>query len=428
MRAAEALAVEVGTQAACDALGVSRATTYRRRSPKPATPPASNWRALSGDERAAVLGVLYDARFADASPAEVHATLLDEGVHIASVSTMYRILRAEGAVRERRGVRPHRSYDKPELVATGPNQVWSWDITKIRGPERRVWFQLYVMLDVFSRKVVGWMLAGHESGALAERFMAESLEKEGIASGQLTIHSDRGASMRSKTVAEFLADIGVTKSHSRPRTSNDNAFSEAQFKTTKYCPYFPGSFASIAEGREYFCLFFAWYNEEHHHSGIAMMTPSVVHSGRVDEVIAVRQAALDAAWEAHPERFIAGRPVVPRPPNEVWINRPKHEFAVPSGVAEPLADGIRPSVAHANQGPQERAEGNRVAGVTRSHAQGLAAKAAGREHGEAGEDRDVAAGEAMRYPHPAMDGRVPESRRSSVVAGVHKRTNLNSAV
>jgi putative transposase len=334
MKAAVALSAEVGTKAACEALGVSRATAYRRRRPERVTTTPSSSRALSVDERAAVLGVLYDPRFADASPAEVHATLLDEGVHIASVSTMYRLLRDEGAVRERRGVRPHGTYERPELVATGPRQVWSWDITKVRGPERRVWYQLYVMLDVFSRKVVGWMLAGHESGALAERFLSETLEKEGIEGGKLTIHSDRGASMRSKTVAEFLADIGVTKSHSRPRTSNDNPFSEAQFKTMKYCPYFPGSFASIEEGRGFFRLFFAWYNDEHHHSGIAMMTPSVVHSGRVDEVLAVRQAALDVAWKAHPERFIAGRPVVPRPPREVWINRPVHELVVPSAAVE----------------------------------------------------------------------------------------------
>jgi putative transposase len=330
MKAAEAIAPEVGTKAACAALGASRATVYRRRKLKFPAVPKTSWRSLSADERAAVLRVLYDPKYVDASPAEVYATLLEEGVHLASVSTMYRILRSERAVRERRAVRRHAVYPKPELVATGPRQLWSWDITKVRGPERRVWFQLYVMLDVFSRKVVGWMLAAHESGALAERFIAETLDKEGILPGQLTIHSDRGTSMRSKTVAEFLADIGVTRSHSRPRTSNDNPFSEAQFKTTKYSPYFPGSFASIEEGREYFRLFFAWYNEEHHHSGIAMMTPSVVHAGRVDEIVAIRQQALDAAWQAHPERFIGGRPTASRPPAEVWINRPTpHQVAIP---------------------------------------------------------------------------------------------------
>lgn len=330
MIAALEIAPIVGVKTACAAFEVSRATLFRRRKLRAIVPRGPSWRALTPAERLEVLRVLYDPRFADASPAEVHATLLDEGVHLASVSTMYRILRAQHAVRERRNVTRRPAYAKPELVATGPNQVWSWDITKIRGPDRRVWFHLYVILDVFSRKVVGWMLAGHESGSLAEQFIAETLDKEGIVAGAggLTLHSDRGTSMRSKTVAELLADIGVTKSHSRPRTSNDNPFSESQFKTMKYCPFFPGSFASIAEGREFFCLFFAWYNEEHHHSGIAMLTPAAVHGGRVPEVLAVRQAALDAAWEAHPERFVHGPPHAAAPPTEVWINRPIHEVSV----------------------------------------------------------------------------------------------------
>jgi transposase InsO family protein len=243
---------------------------------------------------------------------------------------MYRILRQQRAVRERRAVRRHPTYTKPELVATAPNCLWSWDITKIRGPERRVWFHLYVILDVYSRYIVGWMLAATETATLAERFIAETLDKEGIAPGRgLTLHSDRGTSMRSKTVAELLDDLGVTKSHSRPRTSNDNPFSEAQFKTMKYCPFFPGNFASIAEGRDFFRLFFAWYNEEHHHSGIAMLTPSDVHAGRVEEVVAARQKALDAAWGAHPERFVGGPPIAGRPPAEVWINRPTHPIALP---------------------------------------------------------------------------------------------------
>lgn len=329
MTAALSITPEVGVAAACAAFDVPRATVYRRRVLRVVVPRSHSWRALSSEERLEVLRVLYDPRFIDASPAEVHATLLDEGLYLASVSTMYRILRSQRAVRERRSVSRHPSYVKPELVATGPNQVWSWDITKIRGPDRRVWFHLYVILDIFSRKAVGWMLAGHESGSLAEQFIAETLANEGIVQGSLTLHSDRGTSMRSKTVAEFLADIGVTKSHSRPRTSNDNPFSESQFKTMKYCPFFPGSFASIAEGREFFRLFFAWYNHEHHHSGIAMLTPETVHSGRVDEVLAVRQTAFDAAWEAHPERFVHGPPTASSPPPEVWINRPVHEVVVP---------------------------------------------------------------------------------------------------
>lgn len=326
MTVALEIAPWVGVKPACDALGVSRATLYRHRRPRLVPARRTSWRTLSVAERARVLEVLYDPRFVDASPAEVYSTLLEEGLHIASESTMYRILRGEHAVRERRGVRHHPTYPKPELVATGPNQVWSWDITKIRGPERRVWFHLYVILDVFSRKVVGWMLASTETATLAERFIAETLEKEGIATGMLTLHSDRGTSMRSKTVAELLDDLGVAKSHSRPRTSNDNPFSEAQFKTMKYCPFFPGGFVSIEEGREFFRLFFAWYNDEHHHSGIAMLTPSTVHHGRVDEVIAVRQSALDAAFAAHPERFVQGPPRAARPPTEIWINRPADEI------------------------------------------------------------------------------------------------------
>lgn len=341
MTAALLIAPEVGVKAACAALDVSRATVYRRRQLRVIVPKAASWRALSHDERLEVLRVLYDPRFADASPAEVYATLLDEKVHLASISTMYRILRAQHAVRERRPVRRHPSYPKPELVATGPNQVWTWDITKIRGPDRRVWFQLYVILDLFSRKVVGWLIAGHESGSLAAQFITDSLVNEGIKDGQLTLHSDRGASMRSKSVAELLSDIGVTKSHSRPRTSNDNAFSESQFKTMKYCPFFPGSFRSIVEAREFFTLFFAWYNEEHHHSGIAMLTPGAVHSGRVKEVLTVRQTALDAAWDAHPERFVKGAPRAARPPTEVWINRPIHELAVADATASDAGVGPR---------------------------------------------------------------------------------------
>lgn len=329
MNAALTIAPDVGVKAACAAFEVPRATVYRRRTLHVIVPRGPSWRALSSEERLEVLRVLYDPRFVDASPAEVQAALLDEGLHLASVSTMYRILRSQHAVRERRTVRRHPSYTKPELVARGPNQVWSWDITKVRGPERRVWFHLYVILDIFSRKVVGWMLAGHESGSLAEQFIAETLSNEGVVRGPLTLHSDRGTSMRSKTVAELLADIGVTKSHSRPRTSNDNPFSESQFKTMKYCPFFPGNFASLAEGREFFRLFFAWYNEEHHHSGIAMLTPATVHSGQVGAVVAVRQAALDAAWEAHPERFVRGAPVASLPPTEVFINRPTQQVALP---------------------------------------------------------------------------------------------------
>lgn len=336
MTAASALAAVVGVQAACAALDVSPATFYRRRTPPTRTAERRSHRGLSDAERRQLEEVLCSARFVDASPAEVHATLLDEGAYLASVSTMYRVLRAKRAVRERRAVRRHPSYARPELVATRPNQVWTWDITKVRGPERRTWYHLYVIIDLYSRYAVGWMLAATESAALAERFIAETLAKEEVAPGTLKLHSDRGTSMRSRTVAEMLDDLGVAKSHSRPRTSNDNAFSEAQFKTMKYCPFFPGSFASVGDGRTFFGLFFGWYNQEHHHSGLGMLTPETVHRGRVDEVVAVRQAALDAAYAVHPERFPHGPPQAGRPPAEVWINRPGESVVEPpSGVAEP---------------------------------------------------------------------------------------------
>lgn len=364
------IASEVGVKPACEALGASRATVYRRLRPRPPQPRPESWRALSADERAAVLRVLYDPRFVDASPGEIYATLLDEGVRLASESTMYRILRQERAVRERRAVRRHPTYVKPELVATGPNQLWSWDITKVRGPDRRVWYHLYVILDVYSRYVVGWMLATTETAALADRFIAETLEKEGIIPGTLTLHSDRGSSMRSKAVAELLDDLGVTKSHSRPRTSNDNPFSEAQFKTLKYCPFFPANFNAIEEGRVFFRLFFGWYNEEHHHSGIAMLTPVTVHTGRVDEVVAARQITLTAAWEAHPERFVGGPPVARRPPAEVFINQPTSPRILETGEgglptspqkAQNPPPETRPSLA----GPPAQASEARAEGVDR---------------------------------------------------------------
>lgn len=335
MSAALELAPHVGLEAACDALGVSRATIYRRRAPaKPREASPATARALSEAERTAVLQVLNAPRFQDASPAEVYASLLDEGAHLASISTMYRLLRQQGAVRERRAQRPPHALPRPELAATGPNQVWSWDITKVLGPERRQWFHLYVVLDIFSRYVVGWLLAASESAALAERLLADTLDAHEVAPGQLTLHADRGTSMRSKTVAELLADLGVNKSHSRPRTSNDNPYSEAQFKTTKYSAFFPGRFYSLADGRSFFDPFFAWYNNEHHHSGIAMLTPATVHYGRTNEVVTARQAVLDRAWQEHPDRFINGRPLAAHPPPTVWINRPtEKQISVTSASA-----------------------------------------------------------------------------------------------
>lgn len=411
MTAAMEIAPEVGVQDACAIFGVPRATVYRRRKLRVLQSRRRPARALSEEERAEVLRVLCSERFVDASPAEVHAALLEEGKYLASPSTMYRVLRSQRAVRERRAVRRHPSYTRPELVATAPNQVWTWDITKVRGPDRRVWFHLYVILDIYSRYVVGWMLAATESASLAERFIAETLEKEGVTRGTLTLHSDRGTSMRSRTVAEMLDDLGVTKSHSRPRTSNDNPFSESQFKTMKYCPFFPGSFASIEEGREFFGPFFGWYNTEHHHSGIAMLTPATVHGGRVDEVLEVRQAALDAGHAAHPERFVNGPPRAKRPPAEVWINRPAGQVVEPpSGVAEPPPEAsVRPSPTRSvdREGAAKATERPEPPGPTRS---------AQREHGEDGEDA------TLPKPVPAVpvrgDGRSEAGEPGTPVVNV----------
>lgn len=327
MAAAE-LAAEVGVKPACAALGVSRATYYRRRAPSgPRQPRPAPARALSSDERRAVVDVLASPRFVDRAPEEVHATLLEEGRYLCSPRTMYRILKAEAPVRERRDQLRHPSYEKPELVATAPNQVWSWDITKLLGPQRWNYFYLYVLLDIFSRYVVGWMLAPRENSTLAGRLIEETCARQGVRPQVLTLHSDRGAPMTSKCTAQLLADLGVTRSLSRPRVSDDNPFSEAQFKTLKYHPGFPKRFDGQGHAQRYCRSFFPWYNHEHRHGGIAMLTPADVHLGRVDAVVARKQAALDVAYEAHPERFVHGRPLVARPPTAVYINQPRHPLA-----------------------------------------------------------------------------------------------------
>jgi putative transposase len=325
METALAVAPELGMAPACRALGVSRATAYRHRSPKAMSerpPRARPALALSDAERAAVLAELHAERFVDRSPAQVYATLLDEGTYLASERTMYRILAERGESGERRDQLRHPAYARPELLATAPNQLWSWDITKLKGPVTWSWFYLYVLLDVFSRYVTGWLLAARESGILADRLIAETVEKEGVTSG-LTIHADRGPSMTSKPVAYLLADLGITKSHSRPHVSDDNPFSEAQFKTLKYHPGFPPRFGSIEDARAFCRTFFGWYNGEHRHSGIGLLTPEVVHRGRGEEVRAARQAVLADAYTAHPERFVNKRPEPPPLPTAVWINPPK---------------------------------------------------------------------------------------------------------
>jgi len=325
------LASVVGTRAACAALAISRATHYRRdREPMlgPPAPRPTPPRALSDIEQATILDFFNGERFIDVSPAETYATLLDEGTYLASERTMYRILAAAGEVRERRNQRCHPFYAKPELLATGPNELWSWDITKLRGPAKWTYYQLYVILDVFSRYVTGWMVATRESAALAERLIADSIAKQGVGPDSLTVHADRGTSMRSKPVALMLADLGVVKSHSRPHVSNDNPFSEAGFKTLKYRPDFPDRFGSIEDARAFCQGFFAWYNNQHRHSGIALFTPADVHYGRSDELLVARAGVLAGAYKAHPERFVKGLPIPAQVPSMVWINPPAKEVAL----------------------------------------------------------------------------------------------------
>ncbi len=269
-----------------------------------------------------MLGVLHEERFQDWAPAAVQATLLDEGNYLCSTRTMYRILEQEGETRERRDQAIHPAYQKPELLATAPNQLWSWDITKLRGPAKWNYFQIYVMIDVFSRYVTGWMVAERESAELAKHFIEDTLQKHTIPPGQLTIHADRGKVMRSKPVAFLMADLGIAKTHSRPYVSNDNPYSESQFRTLKYRPGFPDRFGCIQDSRAFCQQFFTWYNDQHCHSGIALLTPSMVHFGQAPTVLTQRQLVLDAAYLAHPERFVRRAPNVQPLPGMVWINKP----------------------------------------------------------------------------------------------------------
>lgn len=313
-----------GVAPTCAALGVPRATYYRRKRPRPTPQPRpAPPRALTADERTQVLDLLHAPEHVDLAPAEVYAKLLDErGQYLCSERTMYRVLAAAGEVRERRDQLVHPAYQKPELLATGPNQVWSWDITKLLGPAKWTYFYLYVVLDIFSRYVVGWMVADRENAAHARRLLAETCTKYGVQPGTLTLHQDRGAPMRAKTFAQLMADLGVTKSHSRPHVSDDNPFSEAQFKTLKYRPDFPGRFDSLGSAVAYHRGFFGWYNDEHHHDALGLLTPADVHFGRAPVVLAARQRVLDAAYAAHPERFVSRPPAAGAPPKEVWINKP----------------------------------------------------------------------------------------------------------
>jgi len=321
----------VGTRLACRALGAAPATIYRRRRPPEPRPRRSRpvpARALSEAEREAVLGVLHSERFVDSSPAQVWATLLDEGRYLASERTMYRLLAARhGRVRDRRDQLTHPPYAAPELLAERPNEVWSWDITKLKGPAKWTYYYLYVILDVFSRYAVGWTVQQREDSQVAKALIAQVCEQQHIARGQLTVHADRGSSMRSKPVAFLLADLGVTRTHNRPYTSTDNPYSEAQFKTLKYRPGFPRRFDSIEHARAFCREFFPWYNHEHRHSGIGLMTPAAVHHGQAKTLHAQRARVLQGAYAATPERFVRRPPRPPALPTAAWINKPATEEA-----------------------------------------------------------------------------------------------------
>ena len=323
MTAVTNLARDVGVLPACDALNFNRSRYYRRLQPHPALlprpePPLK----LSPQERETVHQQLVSDCFINQAPASIYASLLDEGTYLCSERTMYRILNERREVRERRNQLRHPSYSKPELLATAPNQVWSWDITKLKGPVTWSYFYLYVILDIFSRYVVGWMVADREASTLATKLIGQSCEKQHIGRDQLILHADRGPSMKSKLVANLLADLGITKTHSRPHVSDDNPYSEAHFKTLKYRPEFPKRFGSIQDAKQFCRTFFTWYNCEHKHSGIAMLTPETVHYGRAEAVLEKRQLALNNAFKLNPKRFKGKMPVAAPLPEATWINQP----------------------------------------------------------------------------------------------------------
>jgi len=331
MSAAVGLASDIGVVAACDALAVARATYYRHnRCHDGLKRPCRSGRqaplALTAEERQHVLDLMHSEPFVDKAPHQIYARLLDQGIYLCSIRTMYRLLKnAHGNVKERRRCVQRPAYTKPELLATAPNQVWSWDITKLKNTIKWTYFYLYVIIDIFSRYVVGWMVADREQAALAKRFIAQSCTAQNIASNQLILHADRGSSMMSKSVAELLVDLGVIKSHSRPHVSDDNPFSEAQFKTLKYCPQFPERFGSIQDARAFCKDFFTWYNHEHHHTGIGLLTPAQVHYGLADQIYENRRQVLHEAYQLHPKRFKNQIPRPPRMAEAVWINKPKEK-------------------------------------------------------------------------------------------------------
>jgi putative transposase len=341
MRAVAELAAHIGIRGACGAFALNRGFVYRdrarHRAGSPRCVPRARPRpplALSDAEQEILLGVLDSERFADVAPATVFATLLDEGRYYGSIRTMYRLLAAHGQSGERRNQRIHPTYTKPELLAIRPNEVWSWDITKLKGPAKWTCFHLYVILDIYSRYVVGWLIAHRESAELAEQLILDTVEKENIAPGTLTLHADRGTSMRSKPVAALLIDLEVAKTHNRPHVSDDNPYSEAQFKTLKYRPDFPDRFGSIEDARAHCQQFFRWYNHEHRHGGIGFMAPATVHDGTAAALTAQRAVTLNAAFAAHPVRFKGRAPKPPALPTAAWINPPKTQPS-PTAITPP---------------------------------------------------------------------------------------------
>jgi putative transposase len=330
--AVQELSPIVGTTAALAAVGLDRAGWYRRHRlseppPRPERVVTGQPRALSAVEQKQIKAVLESDEFVDEAPATVYAKLLDQGTYYGSVSTMYRILATYNEVRERRRQATHPAHKKPELIATKPNEIWSWDITKLHGPEKWTYYYLYVILDIYSRYAVGFMVARAERAELSKRLIAESIEKQGVVKDELTLHSDRGSPMIAKPVAHLLADLGVTKSLSRPHVSNDNPYSESQFRTFKYRPDFPDRFGSFEDARAHCARFFRWYNDDHRHSGIGLHTPADVHYGRAEQIRAQRGLVLLDAYAAHPERFVRKIPTPPAIPAVAWINQPEEDAA-----------------------------------------------------------------------------------------------------
>jgi len=325
MNAVLELSRKTGIKPACEALNLNRASFYRAQTPRPEPTERERPRpplALSTEEEQRILDTLHSERFMDCSPYQVYARLLDEGQYLCSIRTLYRVLERHQALRERRNQRRHPTYTKPKLLATAPNHVWSWDITKLKGPAKWTYFYLYVILDIFSRCVVGWMVAHRESTELAKHLIAETCLRQGIEENQLTLHADRGSSMTSKGVEQLLVDLGVTKTHSRPQVSNDNPYSEAQFKTLKYRPDFPVLFGSLEDARAFCGRFFDWYNYDHYHSGIALLTPASVHSGLAAQIVDQRNRVLRDAFERNPQRFKNRLPAAHPLPVAAWINPP----------------------------------------------------------------------------------------------------------